>query len=153
MNVCLNYICYALFFGLESMSQRVQDIIKKGTSVDVAWRVLRDCKEVGIKVHLFIILGTPGETEEDMRMTVDFLRDHQDLYETVQLATFELMMGSPLSMKPERYGIENMRVVSGHARMAYSEVHFERSQGLTNEEVARWVEEVEADEGIFRKNY
>ena len=34
--------CYALFFGLESMSQRVQDIIKKGTSVDVAWRVLRD---------------------------------------------------------------------------------------------------------------
>jgi len=145
--------CYTLMFGLESMSQRMQDVIKKGTDCEVVWRTLRDCKEIGIKVHLFIILGIPGETQEDMMETLNFLRNHMDLYETAQIATFELVVGSPLWLKPERYGIENPRVVTNHQRLAFSEVKFERSVGLSNEEVRRYVEEVENDERIQRKNY
>ncbi len=144
--------CYALFFGLESMSQSMQDVIKKGTNVETVWRVLRDCKEVGIKIHLFFILGIPGETEEDMQKSLTFMRNHSDLYETLQIATFELMVGSPIWMKPERYGVDNLQVVSNHARLAYSEVHFDRTVGLSNEEIARYVDEVESDEKIYRKN-
>ncbi len=144
--------CYALFFGLESMSQRMQDVIKKGTNVPTVWRVLRDCKEVGIKVHLFMIFGIPGETEEDMLETVNFMRDHTDMYETVQIAQFELMVGSPIWLKHDRYGISEPKIVGGHLRKEYSEVHFERVEGLTNDEVARWVDEIEHDEVIYRKN-
>lgn len=144
--------CHAFFFGLESMSQRMQDVIKKGTNVETVWRVLRDAKEVGIKVHLFMIFGIPGETEEDMLESVNFLRDHTELYDTVQLATFELMVGSPIWMKHERYGISEPQIVSNHRRKEFSEVHFERVEGLSNDEVARWVNEIEYDEVIYRKN-
>jgi radical SAM superfamily enzyme YgiQ (UPF0313 family) len=144
--------CYSLFFGLESMSQAMQDVIKKGTQVDVVWRTLRDCKEIGIKVHLFFILGIPGETEADMMESLNFMRNHPDLYETLQIAQFELLVGSPIYLKPERYGVENLEVVSDHARLAYSEVAYDRVRGLTHEEITAYYEETENDELIYRKN-
>lgn len=144
--------CYSLFFGLESMSQAMQDVIKKGTDVDVVWRTLRDCKEIGIKVHLFFILGIPGETEADMMESLNFMRNHPDLYETLQIAQFELLVGSPIYLKPERYGVNNLEVVSDHARLAYSEVAYDRTRGLTHDEIAAYVDEVDNDDMIYRKN-
>jgi hypothetical protein len=134
------------------MSQAMQDVIKKGTQVDVVWRTLRDCKEIGIKVHLFFILGIPGETEADMMESLNFMRNHPDLYETLQIAQFELLVGSPIYLKPERYGVENLEVVSDHARLAYSEVAYDRVRGLTHEEITAYYEETENDELIYRKN-
>jgi radical SAM superfamily enzyme YgiQ (UPF0313 family) len=144
--------CYSLFFGLESMSQDMQDVIKKGTDVDVVWRTLRDCKEIGIKVHLFFIMGIPGETEADMMESLNFMRNHPDLYETLQIAQFELLVGSPIYLKPERYGVDNLEVVSDHARLAYSEVAYDRTRGLTHEEVSAYVDEADNDDMIYRKN-
>jgi radical SAM superfamily enzyme YgiQ (UPF0313 family) len=144
--------CYALFFGLESMSQAMQDVIKKGTKVEVVWRILRDCKEIGIKVHLFFIMGIPGETEADMMESLNFMRNHPDLYETLQIAQFELLVGSPIYLKPERYGVENLEIVSDHSRLAYSEVAYDRVKGLSQEQIAAYVEEADNDEMIYRKN-
>jgi len=145
--------CHMLMFGLESISPNVQEIIKKGTEIELVWRILRDCKEVGINVHLFIILGTPGETKEDMESNLNFLIENTDLYKTVQLAPFELVMGSPMTLKPERYGITDVEVNDCHARLAYADVEFTRVKGLTNDEVTAYIGQAANNEVLFHKDY
>ena len=145
--------CHMLMFGLEHISPHVQDIIKKGTEIPLVWRILRDCKEVGINVHLFIILGTPGERKEDMEENLSFLLENTDLYKTVQLAPFELTMGSPMTKKPERYGITDIEINDQHARLAYADVEFTRVKGLTNEEVSEYIAKAGNNETLFRKDY
>ncbi|MFW9769216.1 MAG: B12-binding domain-containing radical SAM protein, partial [Candidatus Thorarchaeota archaeon] len=64
--------CHTVYIGAESGSQRVLNIIKKGIRLNQIVRSVRIAKKVGLQVVLSFILGIPGETEEDMRSTVDF---------------------------------------------------------------------------------
>lgn len=144
--------CYTLMFGMESIAQNVQDIIQKGVNTELVWRVLEDCKKVGIKVHLFVILGTPGETGEDMKENIDFLLNNENLYETVQIATFELTANSPMHVKPKKWGIYNVQTLSGHASMAYSENTFEVDRGLSREEVEHYFQDLMREKLIIRKD-
>lgn len=54
-----------LFFGLESINNRVIKLMNKGTHVDVSKRILTDAKMVGIGAHCFFICGFPTETIEE----------------------------------------------------------------------------------------
>lgn len=59
--------------GVETSSQRVlDDIYQKGITVDGVRRALRLCKERGVFVQGYFMLGTPGETLEEMRETIRF---------------------------------------------------------------------------------
>lgn len=144
--------CYTIMFGLESIAQNVQDIIQKGVNTELVWRVLEDCKKVGIKVHLFIILGTPGETEEDMKENIDFLLNNTHLYETVQIATFELTANSPMHKKPKKFGIYNVETISGHASLAYSENSFQVDHGIDRAEVEKYFAHLVKNKTIMRKD-
>ena len=65
--------CHALMFGIESGSQRVLDRLKKKHTLAEVARAVRDAKEAGIDlVHGFFVIGTPGETVEDVQATFDF---------------------------------------------------------------------------------
>ena len=65
--------CGFITYGLESASQKVLDLMRKSTDLAVAARVLRDTHDAGIGVKVNIMVGFPGETEEDFRQTLDFL--------------------------------------------------------------------------------
>jgi anaerobic magnesium-protoporphyrin IX monomethyl ester cyclase len=129
---------YLMLFGLESINQRIQDIIRKGVDISTAWRILRDCEKLGIKVNLFMILGIPGETEEEMRENVDFMRDNTELFETLHITTFELFKKAPMERFHEDYAIDDPHVVGGHLQTAYNEIKFETREGLSREKVAAW---------------
>jgi len=59
--------------GVETASQRVLDeIYQKGITVEGVRRALRLCKERGVFVQGYFMLGTPGETLEEMRETIRF---------------------------------------------------------------------------------
>lgn len=59
--------------GVETASQRVLDLIyEKGITVEGVRRALRLCKERGVFVQGYFMLGTPGETLEEMRETIRF---------------------------------------------------------------------------------
>lgn len=61
--------CTDLTFGVESGSQKILDTLRKGFSVEQIENSLRLVKKVGIKAGLFLIIGVPGETQEDIEMT------------------------------------------------------------------------------------
>lgn len=66
--------CYSMLAGIESGSQRILDAMKKGLDLDLVRERVRLIKKAGLTVHAFFIIGFPGETEEDIRLTLRFAR-------------------------------------------------------------------------------
>ncbi|HXP93276.1 MAG TPA: hypothetical protein VN905_07375, partial [Candidatus Binatia bacterium] len=49
--------------------------IKKNCDLDRARRVVQDCRDAGIMVRTYFVLGFPGETREQIQETLDFAAD------------------------------------------------------------------------------
>ncbi|MFX1606802.1 MAG: B12-binding domain-containing radical SAM protein, partial [Promethearchaeota archaeon] len=64
--------CHTIYIGAESGSQRILNKIKKGIRLSQVIRAVRQAKRVGLEVVLSFILGIPGETQKDIRSTIDF---------------------------------------------------------------------------------
>ena len=76
--------------GLESGSERILKYLKKGmVSVKDNRRAIRLCKQFGIETNGFFIIGSPPETEEDLKDTLSLVRDENlDTFSIFQLAPF-----------------------------------------------------------------
>jgi anaerobic magnesium-protoporphyrin IX monomethyl ester cyclase len=74
--------CQLINFGVESGSQRILDAMKKGTTVQQNAAAIRMAKEAGLSVTVSLALGYPGETEETIMQTIDFIKktEPDDLY-------------------------------------------------------------------------
>jgi radical SAM superfamily enzyme YgiQ (UPF0313 family) len=67
--------CRAIFLTVESGSQRALDeVIHKGLRLESVIRAAEACKRLGLKARAGFIMGLPGETLDDMQMTIDFAR-------------------------------------------------------------------------------
>jgi hypothetical protein len=97
--------CKYLLWGLESATQRVLDLMDKGTKVEDVSRVLRRSHAAGVANHVFMICGFPTETEVEFAQTVKFLEDHRDSVYAVHRGTFALEPESPIFEHQERFGI------------------------------------------------
>jgi len=65
--------CRTLMFGIESGSQSVLDRLQKEQTLEEVEAAVTNAKRAGIEiVHGFFVVGSPGETVEDMRATFDF---------------------------------------------------------------------------------
>jgi radical SAM superfamily enzyme YgiQ (UPF0313 family) len=65
--------CIGLFWGLETGSQKVVDLMRKNYSIEIAMRILDDCHRIGIQNYLPLIIGFPGETPADLAETAHFI--------------------------------------------------------------------------------
>ncbi|MEM2703017.1 MAG: radical SAM protein [Candidatus Bathyarchaeia archaeon] len=66
--------CQLVSFGVESGSQKILEMMRKGTTVEQNEKAIKIAKEVGLSVTISIIIGYPGETEETLKQTLDFIR-------------------------------------------------------------------------------
>ena len=66
--------CRFLFYGFESGSQRVLDLMVKGLPAEANYRAAELHNKLKFPYHASILLGYPGEREEDIQQTLDFLR-------------------------------------------------------------------------------
>ncbi len=97
--------CRMLQVGLESGSQRVLDRLGKGVRLESAARILKNLAVAGIASYVYILLGTPGETEADAEMTLDFLEAHAAEIGFLNISIMNLPRASGLLDNPEHYGI------------------------------------------------
>jgi len=63
---------YIVHCGIESGSDRVLKRVKKATTTDQIRKSIQLIHQHGLPVAGYFILGLPGETVEDMQMTIDF---------------------------------------------------------------------------------
>mgnify|MGYP001613518055 CR=1 FL=1 len=64
---------YEVAFGAESGSQKILDNIDKRTTVAQNYRTVELCKQYGIICKAFILLGLPGEDEDTLKETEQFI--------------------------------------------------------------------------------
>ena len=61
-----------LYYGVESGSQRVLNLMKKGITLTQAETAVKAAKDIGLEVLTSFILGFPGETREEIEETINF---------------------------------------------------------------------------------
>jgi anaerobic magnesium-protoporphyrin IX monomethyl ester cyclase len=96
-----NYISY----GLESGSQKMVDLMRKGFKVDDALRIIKDTYAAGIKANVFIIVGFPKESWLDYLKTMWFLFRIRKCIFLANVSDAGIMAGSPLAAQQEHFGI------------------------------------------------
>ena len=99
--------CRMLQLGLESGSQRVLDRLGKGVRLESAARILKNLAAAGIASFVYIMLGTPGETEADAELTLAFLEEHAAEIDFMNISIMNLPRASGLLDDPEAYGISS----------------------------------------------
>jgi hopanoid biosynthesis associated radical SAM protein HpnJ len=81
-----------LIVGFESGDPQILKNIKKGATVEMARRFVKNCKELGIAVHGDYIIGLPGETKESIQRTIDFAKELDT--ETIQVSVAHAFPGT-----------------------------------------------------------
>ncbi len=61
-------------FGLETGSQKILDNIKKGATIEQAYKAVKMANDVGFKTIGHFIIGLPGETKKTAEQTLVFSR-------------------------------------------------------------------------------
>ncbi len=86
--------CYLISYGVESGSDAMLKLMRKGYAAALAERVLHDTHAVGIDVIFNIMVGFPGEDDKRFRETKDFVRRCRQYASHIELPTYLLLKGS-----------------------------------------------------------
>ena len=98
--------CYCLNFGLESGSQRVLDAMRKRFNLEHAESILRNMKRHGIDAAVCVMVGFPGETEEDFQATIEFVKRNAEYLSTIgSISIMGPQTYSAISTQFDAYGI------------------------------------------------
>lgn len=86
--------CHQTYLGFESGSQKILDIIRKGTTVERLTLGANILKNYGIARSIGFVLGLPGETDETVSQSIELAKKLQP--ERLQFTRFTPLVGSPL---------------------------------------------------------
>jgi len=99
--------CRWMYIGVESLSQRLLDLMEKGTEVEEILRVVRDCRESGITPFTSYIWGFPTQARaEVVAETVLIAENSEYLALPDDGHPFTLEKGSPVAGDPKKYKVE-----------------------------------------------
>lgn len=76
-----------MHIGVESGSQRVLDAMQKGITVEQAYEAFELCRKFGVTGLAYFMMGNPGETREDVELTMKFIRDCAADYAHIAVTT------------------------------------------------------------------
>ncbi|MDT8303056.1 MAG: radical SAM protein [Sedimentisphaerales bacterium] len=105
--------CRWISWGIESGSQRLLDICRKGTYVETARKIVRDSGNAGISNLLMLIFGLPTSMEEDLNATINLLDGLEDSVDAVTKSNFQLFHKTVFSAQAKEFGME----VTGRERL------------------------------------
>ncbi len=82
--------CAMLKLGLESGDQQVLNSMQKGIDLELAARVLANLHKAGIASYVYLLFGTPSESEKGAERTQRFVEEHHQTISFLNLAIFNL---------------------------------------------------------------
>ncbi len=82
--------CAMLKLGVESGDQEVLDRLNKGISIDMVSKALKNLKRAGIATYVYLLFGTPAETEAGAQKTLEFTAQHSACIDHLNLAIFNM---------------------------------------------------------------
>jgi anaerobic magnesium-protoporphyrin IX monomethyl ester cyclase len=98
--------CRRIYFGFESASQRVLNLMRKGTQIALAPQILESCWTAGISPHLFSFVGFPGETRAEAELTSDFFVANHRHIGSFNIGAFRLQTFSDIYREANAFQLE-----------------------------------------------
>jgi ribosomal peptide maturation radical SAM protein 1 len=145
--------------GIESLSDHVLKLMRKGTTALRNIQLLKWGREYGVEVEWNILYGFPRETREDYRDTLELLKAIRFLKPPVACGPIRMDRFSPYYLSPAEFGLTSVRPTVAYrhlypfdaaslARIAYYfEFEYEPEVDPTGfaDEVIRYVDEWQRD--------
>jgi len=97
--------CRSLAFGVESGSQKVVDLMKKGYNLKDIETCIIDTKKAGIKVGISLLMGFPGEEEDDFKKTCGLVERLGQCLSYVNISTLGIIPLTPIERDKFKLGI------------------------------------------------
>jgi hypothetical protein len=130
-----------VYVGVESATQRLLDLMEKGTDLATIHEFIRTCQKVGITPQLSYIHGIPSTTRDELMQEIDFLRRYP-----VDSSMYVLLLGSPMQQRPQDFGIriEDQQVLfhTSQGSVHAPRFHFTVQDGLSPELADQLVETI-----------
>jgi len=127
--------CYIIYYGVESGSQRILNLMRKGIRIAQVVKAFKETVKAGIERLASFILGFPGETVETIKKTIRFARFLNPDY--VQFTVCTPYPGTELYHELKSKGA--ILVEDWSRYDALTPVFWVREEGMPPWEVARWV--------------
>lgn len=130
--------CYQVCLGVETGNQELLDhLLNKHLDLKAVQPCVNAAKKAGIAVHLFLMVGFPGETIEQMQRTISFA-------ESLEVDSCSISIYSPLpGTKLYDYAVKNDYLVEGFSKdnILFAKANI-KVPGMTpdefEEQVIRW---------------
>jgi anaerobic magnesium-protoporphyrin IX monomethyl ester cyclase len=107
--------CEGVFLGIESGSDRILKNMNKNVSVNDYYRGIRLLEEYGLITYGSFIIGFPGETENTVGETVDFIKNSGLRYYRSQLWYCDPI--TPICKEKEKYRLTGLHFDWSHVTM------------------------------------
>ncbi|MBA4388836.1 MAG: hypothetical protein C0404_12710 [Verrucomicrobia bacterium] len=121
--------------GLETGTERVNALINKGVDLKLVPAILRNFRRNNILIHVYSMVGFPGETLEEGWETYRFIRRHRrDLTLDWQIYPLRVMENGPLARNAMEHGLE-IENFPGHVLVPISK--YKTSVGMSAEDSNR----------------
>jgi hypothetical protein len=128
--------------GLESGSERMLRLMKRGTRRADVPVILEGASRAGIRVGVTVMFGFPGEEPADAEQTLSMLEECRAAIALVSPSTYHVTRGSDVSADPAAYGISLLPPerfsFTGLVPFVFRERHAERMrQAVTMSELVQ----------------
>lgn len=107
--------CQQVFLGIESGSQEILDNMNKKAKVDDYRKAIKLLKKYGINQCCSFIIGFPGETEETIEETYQFINECKPTYYVLNLWMY--LHRAPIHQARLQYGLEGDHLLWKHNTM------------------------------------
>lgn len=78
--------CFRIWIGAESGSQKVIDLMDRRVDVNHVKKMIQDTNALGIETGTFVMVGYPGEDEQDISETIQYLKEANPTHYTITIA-------------------------------------------------------------------
>jgi len=124
-------------YALETASERLQKKIRKNINLEKLREAIRITSSEGIIVRIFVMLGLPTETKEEMYATGEYIMD--PAIDFVNFHVFNPFEGTDICEDLQKEGID---VNKFHDKYDYYTPHFSTSANMSDEEFKKTYNEI-----------
>ena len=97
--------CEYINIGIESASNRVLKLMRKGFTIEDVENFINTCNKAGIRIIANWIIGFPGEEDEDFMATVEFIKRNNNLISRNTFSVLAINQFSYLERHKEEFGV------------------------------------------------
>lgn len=97
--------CNRIHYGVEASNDRILERLRKGITIKQVRQAFKLTKDTGIETLAYFIIGSPGETVEDILHTIDFAKELKPDY--CHFAVMTPYPATPLYNEGLREGLYN----------------------------------------------